>query len=148
MNKEFVMRGQTASGSTEVLQFSGFKPGMAYRLTEFQLYHSTNIGTSSYEMCGSITAGKTAIAPTDVNFNDQALIACGLIRANSAEAYPHTSEYVINDTFLITQNLILMVQDTAGSNYPINWQCRFESVKMSGPQEAVNNYKQYLISDD
>ena len=31
MKKEFVMRGQTASGETEVLNFSGYKPGYAYR---------------------------------------------------------------------------------------------------------------------
>jgi len=142
------MRGQTASGETEVLNFSGFTPGYAYRITEFQLYHSTNIGTSSYEMCGSITAGKTAIAPTDVNFNDEGLIACGLIRANSAEAYPHTSEYVINDLFLITQDLILMVQDTAGSSYPVNWQCKFVGEKLSTSEEAVTNYKQFTISND
>jgi len=47
MNKEFVMRGQTVSTAglnTEVLNFSGDKPGYAYRLVEFELYPSTNIG--------------------------------------------------------------------------------------------------------
>jgi len=29
----------------------------------------------------------------------------------------------------------------------VNWQCRFESVKMSGPEEAATNYKQFAISD-
>ena len=53
---------------------------------------------------------------------------------------------VINDTFLITQNLILMVHDVVGN--PVNWQCRFEAVKMSGSQEAVANYKQFTISDE
>ena len=55
---------------------------------------------------------------------------------------------VINDTFLITQNLILMVKDQSGDDNPINWQCRFESVKLKGSEEAVNNYKQFLISDN
>jgi len=30
----------------------------------------------------------------------------------------------------------------------VNWQCRFVSEKMNGPEEAVTNYKQFLISDD
>ena len=146
MRKEFVMRGKTASGETEVLNFSGFKPGMAYRLTEFLLFPSTATGTTSYEMCGSITAGKTAMAPADQNFNDEGLIATSLVATSTSQ--PANEELVvINDTYMITQNLILMVQDVAGGSRPVNWQCRFESVKMNGSQEAATNYKQYLISD-
>ena len=52
MKKEFVMRGQTASGETEVLNFSGYKPGYAYRLVEFQIYPSTSIGGQQVEACG------------------------------------------------------------------------------------------------
>jgi hypothetical protein len=150
MKKEFVIRGQTGSGLTETLNFSGFKPGMAYRLTEFQLYPSQNIGSQFAELVGTITAGKTAIAPTDVDFNNDGLIASLVLHIG------HDSEtrgnafvplVVLNDTFLITQNLILMVQNTSGSGDPINWQCRFEAVKMTGSEEAVTNYKQFAISD-
>jgi len=147
MRKEFVIRGKTASGGTEVLNFSGFKPGMAYRMTEFKLYPSTGIGTTSQEMCGSVTAGKTAVAPTDPNFNDEGLIAVSTHnRSTSPQDGPFFNS-VINDTFLITQNLILMVINSGSGANPINWQCRFETVKMSGPEEAVANYKQYTISD-
>jgi hypothetical protein len=144
--EEFVMRGQTASGGQEVLNF-GSKDGYAFRLIEFQLYPSTGIGTASSEMCGTITAGKTAVAPTDPNFNDEGLIATFVVDHNSGSNYGPEYFGIVNDTFLITQNLILMVQDTGGSGYPVNWQCRFKPVKMSGPQEAATNYKQYLISD-
>ncbi len=147
MNKEFVMRGQTASGGTEVLNFSGFKPGYAYRLTEFQLWNSTGIGTAKAEQIGTITAGKTAVAPTEPNFNDEGLIAVAALGDNESDAYGPNAASIINDTFLITQNLILMVQDTGGTNNPINWQCRFVKEKMSGPEEAVANYKQFIISD-
>ena len=148
MKKEFVMRGQTVSGGQEVLNFSGFKPGMAYRLTEFLLFPSTATGTTSYEMCGSITAGKTAMAPADQNFNEEGLIGSVVHDYENTSRGGPTNFFVINDTFLITQNLILMVQDTGGSSHPVNWQCRFEAVKMSGPEEAVANYKQFLISDE
>ncbi len=148
MNKEFVMRGKTASGETEVLNFSGYKPGYAYRLTEFVLYPSTNIGTSNYELLGTITAGKTAVAPTDPNFNDEGLIGTAKLSESSASNYVSDIISIVNDTFLITQNLILMVQETAGSNLPVNWQCRFVAEKMSGPEEAVANYKQFTISDE
>jgi len=146
MKKEFVMRGQTASGLTEVLNFSGYKPGYAYRLTEFQLYPSTNIIGTHYEMVGSITAGKTASTVTAPNFNDEGLIGVAVVENHEGNAYPITYNSIVDDTFLITQNLILMVQDEVGN--PVNWQCRFKSVKMTGPEEAVANYKQFLISDD
>ncbi len=147
MNKEFVMRGQTASGQQEVLNFSGYKPGYAYRITEFQLYPSTNIGSADYEMCGTITAGKTAVAPTDPNFNNEGLIATALIENSGSHVYPHSESTVINDTFLITQNLILMVQDSGGSSNPTNWQCRFVAEKINTSEAAVANYKQFTISD-
>jgi len=148
MRKEFVMRGQTNSGETEVLNFGKYKQGYAYRLTEFQLYPSTGIGSSSSELCGTITAGKIAIAPTDPNFNDEALLATFVVDHNSGSNYGPEYLGIINDTFLITQNLILMVQDTGGGNLPINWQCRFVSEKMTGPEEAATNYKQFTISNE
>ena len=144
MNKEFVMRGQTASGGTEVLNFSGYKPGYAYRLVEFQIFPSNNIGGQAFELMGTITAGKTAVAPTDPDFSNEGLIGSNLTATSTSQ--PAVAEYeIVNDTFLITQNLILMVQDTHGN--PINWQCRFVAEKMSGPEEAAANYKQYTISD-
>jgi len=147
MRKEFVMRGQTASGLTEVLNFSGYKPGYAYRLVEFVLYPSSGIGSNNIELVGSITAAKSIEAPTDPNFNDEGLIATSMFSASTSPNYPISTHSVINDTFLITQNLILMVQDQDGGD-PINWQCRFESVKMSDGEEAATNYKQFTIRDD
>tara|TARA_Y100001963_G_C6394521_1_gene271290 strand:- start:40 stop:477 length:438 start_codon:yes stop_codon:yes gene_type:complete len=144
--KEFVMRGKTDSGKTEVLNFSGFKPGKAYKLTDFELYPFNAIGDR--RIFGSVTAGSTAVDPSNsIDFNNEGLIAV------SMESYNNTSSpdgnvflKIVNDTFLITQNLILMVFSQGGE--PINWQCRFEPVKMSGAEEAVTNYKQYLISDE
>lgn len=148
MNKEFVMRGQTASGETEVLNFSGHKPGYAYRLVEFVLYPSTGIGSTSQEMCGTVTAGKTAIAPTDPNFNNEGLIGVSTHNRSTSPQDGPFMDSIVNDTFLITQNLILMVQNTGSGSNPINWQCRFVGEKMSKSEEAVNNYKQYTISDE
>ena len=145
MNKEFVMRGQTASGGTEVLNFSGYKPGYAYRLVEFQIFPSNNIGGQAFELMGTITAGKTAVAPTDPDFSNEGLIGSNLTATSTSQ--PAVAEYeIVNDTFLITQNLILMVQE-ANSSALCNWQCRFEAVLMTDSQAAVTNFKQFLISD-
>ena len=146
MKKEFVMRGKTDSGSVETLNFSGHKKGYAYRLKEFQLYASTNVAGQEFEGVGSITAAKTAEYPYNPNFNNEGLIGTAATLISSSSINPLSDQSVINDTFLITQNLILKVRENAGT--PVNWQCKFEAVKMSGPEEAVTNYRQYLISDE
>ena len=142
MKKEFVMRGKTASGQSEILNFSGFKPGMAYKMTEFSLYPSVPSGNET--LLGTVVAGKTAMAPNAVDFNDDALIASSMDA--SANINDTQQKTVINDTFLITQNLILTVMETITAQ-AINWQCKFMPVKMSKSEEAVTNYKQFLISD-
>ena len=144
MNKEFVMRGQTASGLTEVLNFSGYKPGYAYRLTEFEIFPSTNIVAVSAEMVATVTAAKTAMDPLNPNFNDEGLIASAFF-TNREQSQTGYHQAVVNDTFLITQNLILKVECAEG---PVNWQCRFVAEKMSGAEEAATNYKQFTISDE
>jgi hypothetical protein len=141
------MRGQTVSGGTEVLSFSGHKSGYAYRLVSFELYPSTGIGIARNELAATITAGKTAKPPADPNFNHEGLIGTALMTTYTSPAYPAAHWSVVNDMFLITQDLILMAQD-ADAGTPINWQCRFVSEKMSGPEAAAANYKQFAISDD
>ena len=154
MRKEFVMRGKTSdfkvTGTTEVLNFGKYKPGYAYRLTEFKLYPSSAIGATSYELSGTITAAKTAEDPENPNFNNDGLLATSVVTfASTGSVKDNVDLTVVNDTYMITQNLILAVIDTFnGNDVPINWQCRFESVKMTGAEEAAVNYKQFSISDE
>jgi hypothetical protein len=149
MRKEFVMRGQTASGQTEVLNFGKYKQGYAYKITEFSLFPSTGIGNTNVELQGTVTAAKTFEDPENPNFNNDGLIATALFGMTTSSSNPKQGYSIVNDTYVITQNLILAVIDTqVGSPTPVNWQCRFESVKMSGAEEASVNYKQFAISDE
>lgn len=151
---DFVMRGRTSYNSAksayepETLNFSGYKPGMAYKLTEFVLFPSTNIGAVSSELCGAITASKTAADAANPNFNDDGLIGTFVIDHNASTNYGPEGFGIVNDTFLITQNLLLSVEDTSGNNNPVNWHCKFKPVKMAKAEEAVANYKQFMISDE
>jgi len=145
--EEFVMRGQTASGTQEVLNF-GSKHGYAYRLVELKLYPSENIGGKIGELAATITAAKTYEDPTYPNFNNEGLIATACIGVRSDAKY-YDELNVVNDTFLITQNLILAVIDTeAGNPMPVNWQCRFKPVKMSETQMANANLRQFHVFDE
>jgi len=149
MRKEFVMRGQTASGLTEVLNFGKYKQGYAYKLVDFKIYPSTNLGGVAYELAATVTAAKTYEDPSNPNFENDGLIATAFLTNNDNTHLASANlNVVVNDTYVITQNLILAVIDTlAGSPMAVNWQCRFESVKMSGSEEAAVNYKQFAIYD-
>jgi len=142
MPKEFIMRGQTASGDTEILNMSGVSDGYGYVLTQFDLFPAQAIGQSSTEMMATVTADNTAEVATDPNFNNAGLIATAYTSIQNSQYAGHIQS-VINDLFVITQDLILMAQDN--QSLPINWQIRFKEVKLSSSAEAVANYKQYTI---
>ena len=147
MPEELIMRGQTASGLTETLNFSGRTPGYGYRMTEFAIYPSTGIGSTEAELCACVTANDTAANPTVPDFNEDGLIANAIWVNYYSTAYiPGPGHSIVNDLFIITQDLILKVQDTTSST-PVNWQCKFEKVKLSNAAEATANFKQFTIFD-
>jgi len=145
MPKEFIMRGKTASGQTEVLNMSGFRPGYGYQLTEFKLWPSSVLGGVAYELNGVITANNTVLAPTTFDFNDDGVIGTAMMQDNDNIHYPISESSIVNDLFVITQDLLLMVEDGSGTSEDINWHARFKEVKLSAPAEAVANFKQYTI---
>jgi len=148
--KEFIIRGKTAdfktSGDTHTINFSGHKGDYGFKLLEFKLYPSANIGTAHAELCGCITAGKTPLDPENPDFTDEALIATStaVIQSGIESFTPYT---VVNDTFVITQDLILTVTDTSVAA-GINWQCKFMPVKLSTTEAALTNYRQFSIFDE
>jgi len=147
MPKEFIMRGQTTvADPTEVLNMSGYRPGYGYVITDFRLYPSITAaaGGVTYEISGSITADNSAESATTPDFNNEGLIAtCTAVGRPGASSSGGYDLKVINDLFVITQDLILQIADS--QSQAVNWQVRFKEVKLSGPAEAVANFKQYTI---
>ena len=143
MPKEFLMRGKTVSSGQEKLEFGHqARPGYGYRMTEFALWPSDNLGTTAVELFAAVTSDNSAEDPINPNFNNDGLIAVAkfLFSGNNPVA-----ESIINDLFVITQDLILSCRDTGGSATPVNWQCRFEEIKLSAAAESVANYNQFSI---
>jgi len=153
MKKTFVMRGKTVSGGQELLEFGGRQKenkNMAYRLVEFQIMPSTTVfASTNVELSATITAAKTFEDPSNPNFNNQGLIASALFGVQGDGHVEVGGVSIINDTFMITNNLILAVIDNqTGSPQDVNWQCRFEAVKMTDAQTAATNFRQYTIFDE
>jgi len=146
MPEDLIMRGQTVSGGQETLNFGGRTPGYGYQITELSIYPSLSLGTSNVELFASVTANDIGMDPLNVNFDSPGLIATSNYSTTYTGAYSSDRATVINDLFIITQDLILMTTDTEGGD-PINWQCRFRKVKLSSSAEAVANFNQFTIYD-
>jgi len=144
---ELIMRGQTTADASETLNFGGRTPGYGYRLVEFRIWPSTSIHATTYEMTGCVTASKTAANPESPNFDEPGLIGNAWISDDGGAHYPMTYNSLVNDLFVITQDLILSVKEGSGSDYAVNWHCKFEKVKLSGSAEAVANFNQFTIFD-
>lgn len=146
--KEFIMRGQTASGFTHTINFSGHKGDYGFKLVEMKLYPSvlTNAG---YELLATLTAAKVYEDPQYPNFDNEGLIATALQEDNVSSHEGVGATTVINDTFMITQDLILAVIDThPGDPMAVNWQLKFMPVKLSTTEAALTNYRQFSIFDE
>jgi len=149
--KEFVIRGQTASGLTHTINFSGHKGDYGFKLIEFSIYPSTNVGGVNVELAASLTASKTFEDPINPNFDNEGLIGVAQYHVNpSVTAHLTPGDLsVVNDTFIITQDVILAVIDTvAGAPQATNWQCKFMPVKLSTTEAALTNYRQFSIFDE
>ena len=140
------MRGKVAdfktTGDFAVLNFSGHTTRYAYRLIEFRIWSSGSINRAD-EMEAVITTGKTAGNPAAPDLSD-----AGTIGVATGQQGNYSDEYsqLVDDLYLITQNIILTANDYQGNN-DVNYFCRFVSEKMTGPEEAAANYKQFAISD-
>jgi len=146
MPREFIMRGNFTSAQgygNKKLKFSGFKPGYGYRIVEFQLYPSASIGAQSVEMSGCISCGGNNIDAANIDFNLDEIIATCAFSANGSVPNNPTNYSVINDLFIITQDLNINTADSQGSN--VNWQVKFKEVKLSASAESVANFNQYSI---
>jgi len=146
--KEFVMRGQTASGLTHTMNFSGHKGDYGFRLVELELWPSTGMGSTTHELAATLTAAKTYEDPSNPNFNNEGLIGTAVNVRDDGQRSVYMAS-IVNNTFIITQDIILAVIDThAGSPMPVNWQCKFLPVKLSSAEAALTNYRQFSIFDE
>tara|TARA_Y100000004_G_C8749999_1_gene341965 strand:+ start:148 stop:603 length:456 start_codon:yes stop_codon:yes gene_type:complete len=148
--KEFIMRGKVADYKTtsavEKLNFSGHKEGYAYKLIEFRIWSTVSINVAD-EMEAIITTNKTPADPASPDFSNPGTIGVATWQDGSDEKYGPQSASIVDDSYLITQDLLLTANDYQGDS-DINYFCRFKSVKVSGAEAAVANYKQFLISSD
>jgi hypothetical protein len=110
------------------------------------MWGSTNLGAIAQECWGILSRGP-AMDPKVPNFNDDALVGVSVFMTHTSPAYPPQSLEVIDDLVILTQDLTIAVQDTSNAE-AINWQLKFEEVKISTAAEAAANYQAYTVRNN
>jgi len=147
MPDELIMRGKSASGTTETLNFGGRTPGYAYNLIDFKIY-PTILDDQTSELSGTVTANDTSMSPVNPDFSDPGLIGTAIFFQSKDGPTNSNVDNIINDLFYITQDLLLRIEDMkVGAPMDINWQLKFKKVKLSSSAEAVANFNQFTIYD-
>jgi hypothetical protein len=146
--RDFVVRGKSGKGvdNAQTINFGGRNQGYGYRIVEFQLYQSAMPPSSDAQLCAIITAGKTALDPLSPDFSTEGVIATSLLDNDAADHNGVSTHTIIDDTFMITQDIILTCDNTEA--HDINWQIKFRPVKMSETEQANQNYRQFSIFDE
>jgi hypothetical protein len=149
--KEFVIRGKTDSDTYETINFGGHKDGYGFLLTEFKLWPSVDavLAGGDFNMRGAVTRGKlTNFTANSPDFSQEGLIGNAWFRIGNTTTETLQSLSLVNDTALITQDIILHVIDVGTSHADVNWQCKFMPVKLTVPEQALANYRQFSIFDE
>ena len=148
MRKEFIKKGKLPVNAVKTLHMTGLKPGYGYWITRFELWGWQDVlgTTDASEYCAAITAEKTAADSSAPDFNQEGQIAVAMwgVSHNLTTNMPPGFS-VIDDLFVCTQDLLLEVKGTASTH--VNYLIKFEKVTMSDSALAVQNYKQFAISD-
>ena len=145
MPKEFVMRGQIVSSGEETIQMAGLgssKPGYGYQMTSFRIWPA--VPSLAVNLHAAITAENVYANPVAVNFNNDGLIGVASYVSHSSTDHAGFSDSLVNDMYVITQNLLMSARDLDSST-AINWQMKFREVKLSPSAHAVANYKQFTV---
>ena len=143
MPKEFIIKGYNVSGTNKKIRLSSSKTGYGFRLKEFKLWGSTNLGATSQECWGILSRG-AAMDPKVPNFDDDALVGVSVFMCHTSPAYPPQQLEIIDDLVILTQDLTIAVQDTSDAE-AVNWFLKFEEVKISAAAEAAANYQAYEV---
>jgi len=136
-----VFKGKLADGEQEQIPLLGGKSGTGYRIVKFELMP----GVLTSDIISIIKINKLSTAATStIDFNDQILLAAGVIRVGNLISETHTS-ITMFDREVFNQDIYINCKNL-DANVDINYYLELEEVKMTGPQEAVVNFSAVILN--
>jgi len=136
-------RGLLADGGTDTIHLSGGDASTGYRIIHFNVI-TENPGDTAYEHVLQIYSVKPSSPTSQVNFDDDTLLAVAFTKGDELTYRSAGTTDVVFDKEVLNQDIYITQVDTKGS-LSCNYYIELEEFKMKDPETAVVNYKAALL---
>ena len=142
MSKIKTFRGLLNDLQQDRIYLAGGEVDKGYKITKFELIAAAPASQDSVNIV-KITTTKQSTPTAAIDFNDDSLLAAGVMQSTSSYAY---GEYtaVVFDQVVVNQDILVTGIDVDGGE-PINYLIHMEEVKINDREAAVINYRAGLL---
>ena len=142
MSKIKTFRGLLNDLQQDRIYLAGGEVDKGYKITKFELIAAAPASQDSVNIV-KITTTKQSTPTAAIDFNDDSLLAAGVMQSTSSYAY---GEYtaVVFDQVVVNQDIFIANKDYA-TGEGVNYYLELEEVTMSKGEQAVVNFNAALI---
>ena len=142
MSKIKTFRGLLNDLQQDRIYLAGGEVDKGYKITKFELIAAAAASQDSVNIV-KITTTKQSTPTAAIDFNDDSLLAAGVMQSTSSYAY---GEYtaVVFDQVVVNQDIFIANKDYA-TGEGVNYYLELEEVTMSKGEQAVVNFNAALI---
>ena len=142
MSKIKTFRGLLNDLQQDRIYLAGGEVDKGYKITKFELIAAAPASQDSVNIV-KITTTKQSTPTAAIDFNDDSLLAAGVMQSTSSYAY---GEYtaIVFDQVVVNQDIFIANKDYA-TGEGVNYYLELEEVTMSKGEQAVVNFNAALI---
>tara|TARA_Y100000356_G_C11178004_1_gene245217 strand:+ start:282 stop:719 length:438 start_codon:yes stop_codon:yes gene_type:complete len=142
MSKIKSFRGKLVHGEQDKIHLSGGDADTGYRIHRFDLMQTDP--SEQPENAVKIYSVKQTSVDGNVDFDDDTLLAAGMIWSSTNQIYPHDKQIVF-DQDVVNQDIYITNFDEQFGAGSVNYYLELEEIKMSKNQQAVVNFEAALL---
>ena len=143
MSKIKTFRGLLNDLQQDRIYLAGGEVDKGYKITKFELIAAAPASQDSVNIV-KITTTKQSTPTAAIDFNDDSLLAAGVMQSTSSYAY---GEYtaVVFDQVVVNQDIFIANKDYA-TGEGVNYYLELEEVTMSKGEQAVVNFNAIIAN--
>ena len=142
MSKIKTFKGLLNDLQQDRIYLAGGEVDKGYKISKFELIAAAPASQDSVNIV-KITTTKQSTPTAAIDFNDDSLLAAGVMQSTSSYAY---GEYtaIVFDQVVVNQDIFIANKDYA-TGEGVNYYLELEEVTMSKGEQAVVNFNAALI---
>ena len=135
-------KGKLEDSAQDKINLHGGDIGDGFRIAKLAII-PRRPGAVRQESVVKVYKLKQSSVDAVIDFSDDALLAAG-ITTSQTDANDAYSQIIVFDREVINQDIYITHEDQGTSSAACNYYLELEEIKMSGPQQAVVNFKAAL----